>query len=132
MTESVEKYKDAGEVSVKEVYPLPDTLLLCKFSNGEWVLYDISRWLNYSAFADLERDALFMTVTPVYGNPTWESINEEITAYDIYVDGIQLANAENVEYLKELSNMWKQDRNTAVMKAVVHAYLVCEGLIGRR
>ena len=77
-------------VRCTEVFPLPNSTLLCKFDDGKWFLYDATSWLEYPAFSTLKNAALFNKVQLDYGNPTWREINEEITAYDIYVDGTEI------------------------------------------
>jgi hypothetical protein len=127
--DDVQGYDASESVKISDTYPLPDNLLLNLFSNGAWVLYDASEWLDMPAFFELREPKLFSTVKSVYGNPTWETINEEITAYDIYVDGKMIANKQVVGFLKFLSTKWKESGCNAIFDAIIRGYLATYGLV---
>lgn len=91
------------DIKAVETYALPGHRLLCKFFDEKWKIYDITSWLDMSAFSCLMDDDIFKQVEIVYGNPTWKSLNEEITAYDIYVDGIEVTDMQIVQQLKDMS-----------------------------
>ncbi len=115
-------YKSSLDIKVCEVFALPNNLLLCQFAKNEFVLYDVTEWLRYPAFAKLQKSAEFRKVSIVFGNPTWQDLNEEITAYDIYTDGIRILSLSDVEFLKGLSQKWL-DENDGVMRLVLSTFL---------
>ena len=90
------------DIKVIETYALTEHRLLCKFSDDAWKIYDITSWLDMPAFRCLVDDEIFKQVEVAYGNPTWQSLNEEITAYDIYVDGTTISDMKIVQELKNL------------------------------
>lgn len=57
-------------LTVKEVKPLSDMILLLRFSNGEMRLFDAT-CLNGEVFEPLKKESVFKDCKLEYGVPTW-------------------------------------------------------------
>mgnify|MGYP003381694101 CR=1 FL=1 len=56
---------------VISVTALPDFLLEAEFADGEVRRFDMRPYLDYPAFAELRKNALFRRATVVNGTVTW-------------------------------------------------------------
>lgn len=117
-----QEYTTSMEVSVSKVFTLPEYRLLCEFDNGTFILYNAAEWLDFPAFSPLKTSENFKKISVVFGNPTWTEQNEEITAYDIYVDGIKLINPGDIAFLKYLSSAWTSE-NDFLLRTVTNEFL---------
>ena len=52
-----QEYTTSMEVSVSEVFALPEYRLLCEFDNGTFILYNAAEWLDFPAFSPLKAPA---------------------------------------------------------------------------
>ena len=56
---------------VVAVRALPDYLLVAKFENGEWRIFDMRDYLAFPAFAALSDVSLFQRVYVAHGTVAW-------------------------------------------------------------
>ena len=60
-------------LSVKEVKPLNDYLLLLKFENEEEKIFDVKPYLNIGKFQELKDENLFKSVKVCFDSIEWDN-----------------------------------------------------------
>ena len=72
------------QISVREVKPLDDMMMIVTFSSGEKRLYDAQPLLAYPAFQPLKDEKIFKNAKVEYGAVTWNDGEIDIAPETMY------------------------------------------------
>jgi len=81
--------KREAEISVQEVKPLDDMMMIVTFTSGEKRLYDATQLLIYPAFQRLKDEAIFKNPKVEYGVVTWDDGEIDIAPETMYENSFE-------------------------------------------
>lgn len=77
------------KISVIDVKPLQDNIMIITFSNNEKRLYDASELLSMPAFAKLSEHDIFFNPIIEHGVITWDNGNIDIAPETLYANSYE-------------------------------------------